>query len=79
MQIANLSCGRKLVMKVWKVINLILLGLIVLSLHCFAKSAEDGYQSFSVSFEQDGRIIKPTGHVVNLEKKEFAIIVAFNG
>lgn len=36
-------------------------------------------KTFNVTFEQDGKIIKPRGHIITLQKREFAINVAFLG
>jgi tetratricopeptide (TPR) repeat protein len=66
-------------MKLWKITVVALIGMMLLSLQCFAKNSEEGYQSFAVSFEQDGKVINPNGHVINLEKRGFAITVDFLG
>lgn len=66
-------------MKLLRIIALALIGLLLLSLQCLGKSVEEGYSSFSVTFEQDGKVVKPNGHVINLQKKEFAIVVTFDG
>ena len=66
-------------MKIWRITVITLIGIMLLSIQCFAQSAEEGYQSFAVTFEQDGKVIKPNGHVINLEKRGFAINVDFLG
>jgi tetratricopeptide (TPR) repeat protein len=66
-------------MKMNRIAVLVLTGLLFFSIPCLAKSAEEGYQVFSVTFEQDGRIVNPNRHVINLQKKEFAIVVKFAG
>jgi len=62
-----------------KIIGLTLILLALLSLQCSAKNAEEGYEAFAVTFEQDGKVIKPNGHVVNLAKREFVLGVTFFG
>lgn len=66
-------------MKLLRITILALIGLMFISMQCLAKSAEEGGQSFSVTFEQDGKVVKPSGHVINLQKKEFAVSVTFLG
>lgn len=68
-------------MRISRIIILILIGLMFMSVPCFAGNWEEGYRSYSVSFEQDGRIVNPIGpgHVVNLQKRDFNIIIAFSG
>ena len=41
--------------------------------------AETNYDNFKVIFKQDTKIIEPNNHVVSLEKKEFSIVIYFNG
>lgn len=66
-------------MKIWRITVITLIGIMLLSIQCFAQSAEEGYQSFAVTFEQDGKVVKAKGHVINLEKRGFAINVDFLG
>jgi tetratricopeptide (TPR) repeat protein len=67
-------------MKLRKItVMVIMAGLMMLAADCFAQSPEAGYQSYSVSFEQDGKVVNSSRHVVNLQKKDFAIVVKFIG
>ncbi len=66
-------------MRIGKITIIALIGILLISIPCFAQRAEEGYRSFAVTFEQDGKVIKPKGHVINLEKREFALNVKFLG
>lgn len=77
MGIEQISLREENIMQLKRITILVVSGLMFLSIQCLAKSAEEGYQSFSVAFEQEGKAIKPNGHVINLQKREFAIVVNF--
>lgn len=66
-------------MRILRIMILLLIGLMFMSMQCLAKHPEESYQSFSVTFEQDGKVIKPNDHIINLQKKGFAIGVTFRG
>lgn len=64
-------------MRVLRIMILLLVGLLFMSMQCLAKHPEENYRSFSVTFEQDGKVIEPHDHIINLQKKGFAIGVIF--